>query len=52
MALAAGLPLPHVIAARQRQARGTDTVTGVLPARNTMPDFSQYGHPSPETLTT
>jgi hypothetical protein len=41
------VPLPHVIAARFRHATGTLTVPGDRFARTTMPDFNQYGHPSP-----
>ena len=50
--LTAGLPLPHVIAARVRHARGTLTVTGDRLARTTRPAFSQYGHRPPEMRTT
>jgi hypothetical protein len=50
--LTAGLPLPHVMAARVRHARGTLTVTADGPARTTRPAFSQYGHRPPGVRTT
>ena len=37
------VPLPQVIAARPRDAFGTLTTTGGLPARTLSPAFSQYG---------
>ncbi len=50
--LSAGLPLPHVIAARARHACGTLTMTGARLARTAKPAFSPYGQRSPGVRTT